>query len=97
MARIVANLKGISAVDFHSGISQNNDLLESTRAKEVTLSDGSSVWVATNLNRHASERMITEILEQSEGVDLQVLKDGYLIASGQPADDDTDETQPPQF
>lgn len=97
VARIVANLKGISAVDFHSGISQNNDLLESTRAKEVTLSDGSSVWVATNLNRHASERMITEILEQSEGVDLQVLKDGYLIASGQPADDDTDETQPPQF
>lgn len=97
VARIVANLKGISAVTFHDGVSQNNDLLESARAKEVTLSDGSSIWVATNLNRHASERMITEILEQSGGVDLQVLKDGYLVASGQPADDVAEGIQPPRF
>lgn len=97
VARIVANLKGASAVDFLDGVSQNNDLMESARAKEVTLSDGSSIWVATNLNRHASERMITAILEQSGGVDLHVLKDGYLVASGKPADDIATGTHPAQF
>lgn len=82
VARIVANANGAASAAIPGAISTANDLDQSTRAKAVRLDDGTGLWIATNLNRDYSEQLFTQILQPLVNVDLQVVKDGVVIASG---------------
>lgn len=83
IARVVANLFGAEAATIPSAISSDvKDLRESTRPKEVLLANGGSLWIATNLNRNYSEHLMRQIIGQTAGLDLRVMKDGSEVAPG---------------
>ncbi|GAB19989.1 hypothetical protein GOEFS_104_00080, partial [Gordonia effusa NBRC 100432] len=79
VARIIADSQGTVDIRIPDAVSTSDNLPEGTRSKRVRLANGGSLWVATNLNREASERLIRELLSRAENMDLQVLKDGEPI------------------
>lgn len=85
LAGLVADLQGLEAACIPDAVSlSSEDLSASTRCKQVALSNGESLWVATNLNRPYSERLMGELLARLDGFDLRVLKHGQAIATARP-------------
>lgn len=82
--RIVADLAGIEAVLLPDTISARDDIPRGARAVSVPLGDGSTAYVATNLNRDASEQIIQTILNRNPNLDLFLLKEGASIGTGSP-------------
>lgn len=56
-------------------------LLPSARAREISLDDGSTVWVATNLSRNYSSTLMQELLSAFSELDLMVTSNGEDITS----------------
>lgn len=80
VARAVADTLGADTVTIDDAVSTSNDLPSRVRAKKVTLANGESIWVATNLARDYSEQLLRQLLGRAEGrMDLEVLKDGQAI------------------
>lgn len=79
VARIVADSQGVGCVSIPDAVSSTDDLPERTRPKSVRLSNGASLWVATNLNRASSEALTRDLLSRADSLDLQVLKEGEPI------------------
>lgn len=84
IARAMGDALGPDAVLVEGAIATAaTDLPPSTRAREVRLRSGESLWVATNLNRESSERIVAELFEKGSALDLEVEKSGETIASTQ--------------
>lgn len=82
LTRIVAQAVGADDVSIPDAVARSvEDLPASTRPKAVELADGTSLWVATNLNRAYSESLMTQLLQAADGLDLRVTKDGQVVAS----------------
>ena len=76
LAGIVANRGGAQSIVMSGAISTDDDLPMSTRARPVRLEDGTNLWVATNLNRAASEALMSSIVDSAPALDLRVLRAG---------------------
>lgn len=75
LARVLADIDGARAARIPNVVEDEpNALLPSTRSKEVKLSNGDSLWVATNLNRENSETTLVRLLEKTGDLDLRVEK-----------------------
>ena len=79
LAKIIADRRGPESVVLDGDVSVDDDLTPSTRALPVRLDDGSQIWVATNLKRSASERLMRTMVDTSEGLDLRVVRNGELF------------------
>ena len=79
LAKIIADRRGPESVVLDGDGSVDDDLTPSTRALPVRLDDGSQIWVATNLKRSASERLMRTMVDTSEGLDLRVVRNGELF------------------
>lgn len=77
----VSRVAGPEAAVMTDIVSLRDDLPKWTRAKAVVLEDGGVLYVATNLNREASERIISDLLSSNSEVDLRVIKDGRALIS----------------
>lgn len=82
MVRIIAEQNGYPAVHIRDAVSDSaEDLTPSTRPRQVTFSDGQSVWVATNLRRDASEALLDQLLQRAQGLDVNVSNSGTPIGT----------------
>lgn len=82
LAHVVAHHKGSAKTRIPNAVSETpDDLPPSARARRVPLSDGESLWVATNLSRKSSEALMRQLLQLAEGLDLHVMKDDHELAS----------------
>lgn len=74
LAKIIAESAGAQASLIPDWIAlTREELRPSLRPKEVRLENGNSLWIATNLNREASESLIQELLGNATGLDVQVI------------------------
>lgn len=76
VARILADRSGTASVLRDGAISARDDLPVGARSRPVRLADGGQLWVATALSRRTSERLLASLLEDADGTDLLVLRDG---------------------
>lgn len=82
VARLVGQHNGPDTAYVADAVSESrDDLLASTRAKEVQLNNGRSLWVATNLSRKSSEVLMKRLLENANGLDLRVMNNEREVAS----------------
>lgn len=88
--RILARERGPERVTLSGLISLEHDLPSGTRAKEIVLSNGSSIWVASNLNRSASENVMAQLLGRARPIDLRVERDELVVADGRARTDPSD-------
>ncbi|WFR67727.1 RelA/SpoT domain-containing protein [Curtobacterium flaccumfaciens] len=82
VVRTLALLEGPERVLVPGYISHADDLPTGMRAKWVPLQDYEGLWVASNLNREASEQLMAQLLAQSNPVDLRVVRDDVQVADG---------------
>ncbi len=80
LARAVAHRAGVDVVLVPDAISRLDDLKVGSRAVEVSLADGTSIWVATNIGRGYAEEIMQTILRQAPGLDVRVRREGFPVA-----------------
>jgi len=81
LARILAEHRGIEAVQREGRISAREDLDASVRARPVRLQDGTELWVATALSRRDAQALMESLLAGS-GLDLRVMRNGEAFLVG---------------
>lgn len=82
VASVVADGMGLTAALQPNAVGASvEDLLPGTRPKEVITVNGQSLWVATNLNRQASEELMVRLLDGVHGIDLRVMNNESEVAS----------------
>ncbi|CAD5138568.1 PpGpp synthetase catalytic domain-containing protein (RelA/SpoT-type nucleotidyltranferase) [Microbacterium sp. Nx66] len=82
VVRMIAGDRGREAVVTDGLIDVSSDLPPGTRAKEVLVDGRGAVWVASNLNRESSERLMADLLRRAQPFDLRVQRGDVVVADG---------------
>lgn len=83
VARLLAHARGVDTVLTSGLIASEPNLPPGARAKKIALEGDAALWVASNLNREASEQLMLQLLDRARPVDLRIARGDVVVADGQ--------------